>query len=476
MSKYANAAFIALLLMALPAFAQLDVAALDAAYRQYDMQRDGGLGKSTSADSGTLGWGEGPILQSYANMWEVTGDPYWLDRIRIHFHNIMATATDPDGDGYKSWQTTTYSTSLAFAERLHNVGTADIAPDRQKQMSGKLANKTTGHTYVIEFRDNAQMYRIRDLDTAQIIVDRAAYESGAKITAIEPFTFTIEGDTHRGDRFLVRTQPPLPATFAVHQGMFVYPVALFIEAVKNDAALHETFGEDAETFLAFINEHIFAKNDVDWLDLGDEGGGYRFEPFITDRYPNRIMPHNQFGSLARAWLVLKDIEGADPRMANRAEQMVRYFHNHLHLMTSDDADDPYEWYQWYYWDWIDYGEPGHSGWEDTGHAALTMSMAVEASRRGVIFTDEDMQRIANCWLRVMFNGDEDTPRMASHVDGTGEHRFWALQNDFSRLAQWDSRAYDLALRVFESLDDSAKARHAPLMLMVAKRAGKLPQP
>lgn len=462
-----------LLLIAAPAFAQLDVAALSDAYKQADAKFNDGLGHSTKPDSGTLGWGEGPILQNYADMWEVTQDTYWLDKIRLHFRNIMATATDPDGDGFLSWQTPTYSTSLAFAERLHNVGTADITPDRQKQTNGKLANKATGHSYVIEFQANADTYRIRDLDNSKLIVETATYKSGEKITAIEGFTFTITGETRRGDRFLVRTQKPIPATFTVHQGMFIYPTALFIEAVKAQPKLHEQFGADADAFLAFINKHIFEKNEVDWLDMGELGGGYRFEPFITDRFPNRIMPHNQFGALGRAWLVLKDVQGADPRMANRAEQMVRYFHNHLHLFTSKDKDDPYEWVQWYYWDWTDYGKPGHSGWEDTGHAALTMSMAVEAARRDVIFTEQDMQRIANCWLRVMYNGDEKTPRMASYVDGRGEHRFWALERNFSKVAQWDRRAYELALRVYESCDAAAKARHAPAMLLVAKRAGML---
>lgn len=461
-------------LAAATAFAQFDITALSEAYKQSDRQLNDGLGHSTSPDSGTLGWAEGPILQHYADLWEVTQDTYWLDKIRRHFRNIMATASEADGGGFRTWRTPTYSTSLAFAERLHNVGTATITPDRQKQMNGKLANTTTGHTYVIEFQDSADHYRIRDMNTQELIVESAAYNSGAKIAAIEPFTFVIEGQTRHGDRFLVRTQAPIPATFAVHQGMFVYPAALFIEAVKTRPELRDEFGADADEFLVFINRHIFEKNEVDWLDMGELGGAYRFEPFITDRFPNRIMPHNQYAALCRAWLVLKDLEGADPRMANRAEQMVRYFHKHLHRFTRADGGEKFDWYQWYYWDWTDYGEPGHSGWEDTGHAGLTMSVAVEAARRGVIFTDEDMRLIANCWLRVMFNGDEQKPLMASHVDGSGNHRHSALNAHWSRVAQWDRRAYDLALRAFDSMPETAKARQAPTMLVTAKRAGMLP--
>jgi len=462
---------IALMLCTAIACAQPDMSALNEAYKKLDMERKEGLGHSESSDSGTLGWGEGSIIQSYANMWEATGDTYWLGKIRQHFRNIMATATDPDGDGYKSWQTTTYSTALAFAERLHNVGTADITPARYKETNGKRANQTTGHRYVIEFQASADTYRVRDLDTHEIVVEATKYESGAEISAIVPFKFKIEGETHQGDRFLVRTQPPFPTTYTVHQGMFIYPTALFVEAVKTRPELQEEFGKDADEFLQFINKHIFDKNEVDWLDMGELGGGYRFEPFITDRFPNRIMPHNQYGALCRAWLVLKDVEGAHPLMGRRAEQMVRYLHSHVHLFENREGDQPWEWYQWYYWDWTDYGEPGHSGWEDTSHAGLTMSMAVVAARRGVVFTDEDMKRIANCWLRVMYNGDEEDPAMASHMDGSGAHKFSPLSANWGMLAQWDPKAYDYALKKFEALDEKGKAGAAPTMLLIAKRAG-----
>ena len=457
------------------AWAQLDVAALNDAYKKLDERRNDGLGHSKSSDSGTLGWGEGSIIQSYANMWEVTQDTYWLGKIRQHFRNIMATATDPDGDGFKSWQTPTYSTAVAFAERLHNVGTATVTPDRQKEANGKKANTATGHTYLIEFQDSADTYRVRDMDTHKILVAREAYTSGTKITSIVPFSFTIEGETHQGDRFLIRTHAPMPATYTVHQGMFVYPTALFIEAAKGRPELRQEFGADADLFLQFINKHIFEKNEMDWLDLGEQGGGYRFEPFITDRYPNRIMPHNQFAALCRAWLVLSGVEGAHPLMGQRAEQMVRYVHRHMHLFKKDEGDAPREWYQWHYWDWVDYGEPGNSGWEDTSHAGLTMSLTVVAARRGVIFTAQDMTRIANCWLQVMWNGDQDVPKMASHVDGSGEHKFSPLSANWGQLAQWDTKAGELALREYEALEAKKQTALAPAMLLIAKRAGMLPE-
>jgi hypothetical protein len=305
------------------ALAQIDVVRLADAYKAYDMSRNGGKGYSESADSGALGWGEGAVMQSYAQMWEATEDPYWLAKISAHFQRIMATATDPDGDGFLSWSTQKYSCAVARAERLHNVSEAEVEPALQKNMNGKAAAQSTGHTYVIEFRTGPARFSIVDWNTREVVAADVPYQEGAAITQIAPFTFKIKGQPHQGDRFLVHTVAPEPIEYAVHQGMFVYPTAQFIEAVKTRPDLQQRFAADADKFLAFINQHVFEKNERDWLDMGKLGGGYRFQSRITDRYPNRIMPHNQFAALARAWLVLKDVEGAHPLMAPRAEAMVR---------------------------------------------------------------------------------------------------------------------------------------------------------
>ena len=447
------------------ALAQIDVAKLAEAYKTYDLARNEGKGYSESADSGTLGWNEGAVIQSYADMWEATEDAYWLAKIGEHFQRIMAGASDPDGDGFLSWNTKTYSSAVAHAERLHNVSTAGIEPAEQKNMDGQAAAKCTGHAYVLEFHAGPERFRILDWNTRKVVAADVAYKDGAAITQILPFRFKISGRPHQGDRFMVRTIAPEPIEYAVHQGMFVYPAALFIEAVKTRPGLRERFGAQAEKFLAFINKHVFEKNEQDWLDMGELGGGYRFQPKLTDRYPNRIMPHNQFGALARAWLVLKDLEGAHPLMARRAEQMVRYFRSHLELDKENNA------YRWHYWDWIEYGQPGHSGYEDTSHASLSTSLAVVAARRGVIFTGEDMTRIANTWLKRMWNRDEEKPLMAAAVDGRKPHEFSPLMARWSELSQWDRKVYDLALKTFLSQSPEQQARSAPEMLLCAKRAG-----
>lgn len=447
------------------AAAPIEAAGLAERYKAYDTGRNEGKGFSDSSDSGTLGWSEGGVMHDYARMWEATEDAYWLAKIADHFRRIMASASDPDGDGFLSWSTKTYSCAVARAERLHNVSDASIEPAFQKNMRGEAAARCTGHTYLIEFPAGPEHFRILDWNTRGVVAAEVPSKDGAAITQIVPFRFQLRGRPRQGDRFLVFTVAPQPIEFAVHQGMFIYPVAVFIEAAKSRAGLRERFGAQADEFLAFINRHVFEKNERDWLDMGELGGGYRFEPKITDRFPNRIMPHNQFAALARAWLVLKDVAGAHPLMGQRAEQMVRYFRSHLELDTEHNA------YRWHYWDWIEYGQPGHSGYEDTSHASLSMHLAVVAARRGVLFTAEDMRRIANTWLRLMWNRDEEKPRMAAAVDGRPPHDVAPLRGGWSELSQWDRKVYDLARKAFLSLSPEEQVRSAPEMLLCARRAG-----
>jgi hypothetical protein len=112
----------------------------------------------------------------------------------------------------------------------------------------------------------------------------------------------------------------------------------------------------------------------------------------------------------------------------------------------------------------------NEGDEDTSHAALSMSLAVTAARRGILFTDEDMVRIANTWLKVMWNQDEGSPMRAAAVDGRGPHKFSPLTARWSELSQWDRKVYDLTLKAFLSQSQRQQAQTAPVMLLCAKRA------
>jgi hypothetical protein len=235
---------------------------------------------------------------------------------------------------------------------------------------------------------------------------------------------------------MVRVQAAEPIEFAVHEGMVAYPVAVFIESVSRDPALREKFGASADKFLAFMNKNFLQKHEQHWLDLGNGAGAWRFMDLITERYPNRILPHNQYLALARAFLVLKDVPGADPLMGQRAEEMARFFHDSL--IKQDQA------YVWHYWDWVDGGQPGSSGLEDTSHGTIDVGFAVEAAMRHVVFTDEDMTRFTHTVLDLMWNQSETDPKLGPNC-GTRGDKDSIMLHDWINLCRWDHRIFDLAL-------------------------------
>ncbi|MCE5236959.1 hypothetical protein LLH23_00525 [bacterium] len=468
---------LALLVGALVWAEPLDQTRLVAEYKAADLAYKDGKGLSESADSGSLGWGEASYLRNYSRMWLVTRDPYWLGKIEDHFTRIMANATDPDGDGFQGWQTATYSGAVYWCLPLHNRGAATIEPGFFKE-TGKLNTEVTGHVYVLSF-DGPAVFSIQDQTTRKALADKQPYKPGAVITAIPGCKVKISGEAAVGDRFMVRTMQPEPTEFTVHEGMIAYPVAIFIEAVKQDAKLQERFGASADRFLAFINQHMLRKHEADWLEWELPGNGvlpptpslkgrgtagaWRFRDLITDRFPNRIMPHNQYLALARAFLVLKDVPGADPLMGQRAEQMARFFR--ASLIEQDAA------FTWRYWDWVENGQPDHSGFEDTSHGTIDVGFAIEAATRGLVFTDADMKRFARTMLDLMWNQSEEDPKLGPNCATRGD-KFGFVLGDWLDLCRWEPRIYALALKTYAA---KMSPSSAPLMLHAEKLCGTASQ-
>ncbi len=447
-----------------PGFAQLDTATLSEAYRTCDLARNQGLGYADATDSAVLAWQEGGILKSYIDMWEVTGDSYWLDRLVEHFEMIAANATDPEGDGYLGWQTAEYSAGIAYAHRLHNVSAAEIGPAEQRIKVDERLRECTGHTYIVEFQTGPERFRIRDWDTQEIIADAVTYgPAGATIDQIVPFTFTLTGQTHQGDRFMIRTIAPQHVEHIAHEGMIAYPVARFIEAVKTTSELQARYGAKADAFLAFITRNLFEKNERHWVSIEPLGGAYRAGPWPTERAPNVMLPHNQYLSLGRAWLVLGSLRGVNPAIGERARQMAGLFHS---LLMVDDATDACT---WHYMDWLEYGDGLQTAAEDTMHGHIDVGFAVEAARRGIVFTSQDMQRLANTWLRLMWNQDADRPRIAGRVDGSAPGKHPALLTSWTELAEWNPQVHTLAAAAWSELDPAEQARWAPTMLLCEAR-------
>ncbi|MDA0747223.1 MAG: hypothetical protein O2954_11945 [bacterium] len=404
--------------------------ALIRAYTEYDSGVNDGKGQSDNADSGSLGWGESGFLDAYIKLYETTGNTRWLDKMVRHFDSMMGNMKDHFGDGYGTWVTPTYSVALIRTGAMHNQGTGKVGPQEDRVWTSRGGDAIGDSIRVIEILPGRKV-AVTEYGTRKVL-KQESLRPGVPLEAFAPFKVTIEGKTHPGDRFWVQTFAGEPLEYLVHQGMFLYPLSRFIEHALKKRALKARYGKKAKAYLDLIGKLIADKHERDWVDTGTRTGGYRFSPWLTERFPNRIMPHNQYLSLARAYLALQTVS-RKRLYVDRAEKMARNFKKHL--WKTGNA------YTWYYWDWIEEGEHGHSAIEDTSHGHIDIGFAIDACRRGVVFTKSDLKRFSHTLLGQMWNGSLEDPVVGGRVN-TKEGDVKTIP-DWIDLCQWNPRVWDV---------------------------------
>ena len=412
-----------------------DTEALVEAFGRYDTGLNRGRGYSDSVDSGELGWREARILMDYVKLYEATQDTGWLDRVVAHFDRMIANMDDHFGDGHGTWVSPTFSVALLRSGQMHNRGTGRILPDEERVWAIHGGGLVEDGERIIEF-ERGSAYRIFEYGSRRVVA-RGIYKAGVPMPALSPFTVRIRGRPKPGDRFWVQTHAGEPAEHIVHQGMFLYPISQFVELVLKNRDLRPLYGGVARRYLRLIGQ-IADKHERDWVDTTRTAGGYRVSAGRTERFPNRLLPHNQYLAMGRAYVVLKDVS-RKRLYADRAERMARNFKRHLRETGRA--------YTWNYWDWAENGEPQHTGVEDTGHGRIDVGFAVEACRRGVVFRDRDLRRFAHTLLDQMWNGSMENPEMGVRVDtceGEGKATIW----DWIDLCQWNETVWDVNWALF----------------------------
>lgn len=417
------------------------------AFARHDAATAGGKGRSESPDSGHLGWGEASFLDGYVKLYLATDDPAWLDKVVDHADRIFAHRADWFGDGRLTWVTDTYSEAVVEAQPLHNRGTGSLEVRAGRRWKTRGGDRVEDAEFVLEILGENR-FQLRPAGT-RAILRRGRYRRGADVDALEPFTVALIGRHVPGDAYLLRTYAPRPLEYVVHQGQFLYPIARFCELAltRRDLGRHRT---RARQYVDLVRD-LALSAEPDWLDMARGAGAYRFSSSPSERYPNRILPHNQYLSMARAYAVLASVSRRQ-LFGARAEAMGRWFRRNLRRV--DGA------YQWHYWDWLEAGEPGHSAVEDTSHGNIDIGFAVEACRRGLLFRPADLRRFAATLLGPMWNGSLTEPRLAHRVDGTpGDARAFRSWVD---LCQWEPRVWDVLWSLYERSE--RPPAEAPTML------------
>ena len=368
----------------------------------------------------------------------------------------MASQHDRNGDGFREWDSIRYSVGIVNVAGQKGAEGLDLSPASQRVNVTTGGQRVTGHSYAI-LMPTAETVRIIDQDTKDVVLDDTPY---AGTLVLDPFGgqayanvaaakqakafgyLVLKGPGRANAQFQVETIAPEWIEFVVHDGMVTYPMAQFVEQVLSDPAVAAKYGDKAREYLAWFHKNIFEKWAKYWMQVDDQTGAYTFTASATERYPNYLLPHNQYLALARAYLVLQAVDRVDPALRDayraKAVAMLTYFKRYLHDALDGQA------YVWNYWD-PPAGQELRPHVEDYSHATIDVGSVIEGAERGLVFTPDDVVKIARTYTDVMNGGDPDTAMVTSRVDGTGEatQKMWW---EWVRTGQHDARALQKGIK------------------------------
>jgi len=411
-------------------------------FQYFDAFDNEGKGQSDSTDLAVLAWQESHILWKYAELYRVTRQTYWLDKLIDHFDRIRTHAT-LDAQGYYQWTAKEFSTGTLEAVPEGEVGSLTFYKPTVKAFYSSGGRLVTGHDYRIELTGENEV-SVTDLSAGTAPIKLAYNRISLNITQIPGGTLTLQGTGPVGSRFLVKTYAPPELPWLVDDAMFLAPVAAFVEQVLKTPSLPQTYELKAREYLNFLQVHFFEKWESDWRDYADGTGSYHFRAGPGYYFPLASLPHNQYLKVATMCMLMTDVPGiSNPgHYRSRAEKMLRRFKNSLQPQADGTL-------RWNYWDPVD-GEPLTNGSyfaEDYSHATIDVEAAVEGYRRGLVFTADDLRKMARTWTDTLWNQDEANPKFSYRVWPYPGHpqipselpvrsvfEFWVQLGEFSEKA------------------------------------------
>lgn len=186
-----------------------------------------------------------------------------------------------------------------------------------------------------------------------------------------------------------------PYCYVVHSGMIGYPIAQFVQLVRDyglDKELAKdgkTFGEKATAYLKAAEQTVAAHDDQ-W----NSAGYYVFRPDATFLgYPGVDLPLNQSNAMGRLLLALHEITGKDAYL-DKAKRLAIRFKSQLSKGANGE-------YLWNYWGGA-YKSPG----EDISHGGLNFNFAELAAQQGVVFDESDMKAFAATFMGPIYVDDQ----------------------------------------------------------------------
>lgn len=451
----------------------------------------------TSTEGSNLAWGESYILNSYLDLYTLTKDTAWLNKFTTHADTIVGNADDIDNDGYLGWSTSTYSPveddnwdfetadagdSTLPANWVRFQSTSATALRTTDHPSGggsygvKILTESTGtkwqslyqplNTYDPDTVYVLRMYAktngsaakgrayIRDKTTGTVIAsinfENTAWEyktlefrtPAASGHILEVWlghqTYTVPNGAAYYDNVKVSAKVP----YMVHDGMVGTPIAKFVRLVNQTPAL-SAYSTAAASYRTFLENNIVPRWESSsyigntWTSISSSTGMYKqstnFDAF-SHGSTWTYLPYNQALAYVNMLIVLYEVNG-NTTYLDRAKKVAQYFKNSM--VANGTA---YSWNYAYY----------SSGKEDTSHANIDISFALEMYRHGLIFTGADMDKITDALTVHMWNGSLTAPLVTKYVDGSGDNSFTKYMSVWTELSQFDKRVFTISSEQFRS--------------------------
>lgn len=435
----------------------------------------------THDEGGSWSWGMAQYLLSLVVMYEKFGDTAYLDLFIVDADRLLAIrdsvrgVVDYRGLSLPWWrQGRTYNTGRV------TLPTASGPIDLRigvKGNSSSLAGTVTvtavaGGRYDLGVSTvgatKTDTFTGLSLDPADpdYLVDRLYWASPntTRTTARDRRSAAGPGDT------LVAGTYNLTSEFfanLVSTGVLTTPLAKFAAAVAAVPTLPSSYHTKAT---AYLNAAIDALDchEPEWVAGPAGRGWYRIDPEGASVASGADWPHNQNLAIATTYLYIADASpDATVRAAatTRATELLQRFRDDLTIRSTGT-------FSWTYWDT---SGRGYTGWgpadlvstriptwgpftslEDTSHAYLDVLAAVEGHRRGIVFTNADMARLALTFVQDVATTDAGGgPVTRDKFGGSGSTGAYdSRAGIWATLATWEPS-------ILTFLDDLFAARAYP---------------
>jgi hypothetical protein len=218
----------------------------------------------------------------------------------------------------------------------------------------------------------------------------------------------------------------------VHIGdaILLNPMLRFAELVLADPQLEQAYGDKARAYVELTEKHLFEKWDArgTWYEDGPYGAYHSWDHYLLPgdlsqwrreeeiRNSSLGLPFNKNNAMGIAALRLYRITG-DARHRERAQKMFATAKSRIQL--HEDT------YIWNYWEPVvpsDFDPQTNTFRHWVGvhpfrnYQAGEVAEIVEAYHSGIVFDEQDIRRIINTNLKVMWNGDMENPRFVNSND------------------------------------------------------------